>query len=371
MRYTLLPALLAIGTLICSALPAFADPSGARDRLARGVNISKWYWLAHGRDPDTFITPADAAQLAELGFTHVRVPVDPVWLWDHEQESIRAANLDKLRGGVDRLTTAGLAVILEVHPLGSTWPGANTPEGAERLKALWKQLAPALADTDSGAILLEPLNEPANFRSPALWAELQRELHAIVRDACPRHTIILTGDRYSAVEGLLALDPLDDPNVVYTFHIYDPHSFTHQGADWGPEHWKHMRDVPFPGTGEAMQQAIAAADDRAKGALRWYAQEEWTEDRVRALILQAVDWGRKHNVQVYCGEFGVHRPVSPLEDRRRWLSLVRETLEEHDVGWAVWEYVGTFGVMEGRAGSRQPVGDVWDVLMSVGQPQPE
>jgi hypothetical protein len=40
------------------------------------------------------------------------------------------------------------------------------------------------------------------------------------------------------------------------------------------------------------------------------------------------------------------------------------TLEAHNCGWAVWEYVGTFGVMEGRAGQRRLVDDLQDLLIS-------
>jgi endoglucanase len=362
--------LLAMASVIPAATQAIApletkaDEPQARTRLARGINIPKWYWLAWGADPEKFLTDADAAQLVELGFTHARIPVDPAWLWDVEAGALKPESLESLRRGIDRLTAAGLAAIVEVHPLDNTWPSPTTEPSADRLRQLWRAFAPALADTDPGAVLLELLNEPHDFPKFETWLAIQRDLHAIVRAACPKHTIVLTGDRYGSVEGLLDVRPLEDPNVVYSFHIYDPHSFTHQGADWGPEHWKHLKSVPFPGTGKAMDDAIKAANGRAKSALQWYARESWDEAKLRAHIEKAINWGKAHNVQVYCGEFGVHRPVSDPADRRRWIQTVVTTLEEHECGWAVWEYVGTFGVMEGSAGQRRPVDDVQDLLKS-------
>jgi endoglucanase len=355
--------------LLASLLSSASAGANVTDRLPRGVNISKWYWLAWGRDPELFFTDADAAQLNRLGFTHARVPVDPVWLWDAEGDVLLPERVRSLKRGIDRLSRAGLAAIVEVHPVGSTWPSPTTEAGAERLRKLWRQLAPALAETDPQQVILELLNEPHDFRDPAVWHALQRDLHAIVRGACPEHTIVLTGAEYGSIDGLLKLEPLADANVVYSFHVYDPHSFTHQGADWGPEHWKHLKHVPFPGTGERMRAAVRDADERAKGAMEWYAREAWDEEKLRDHILKAVAWGREHGARVYCGEFGVHRPVSLEEDRRRWLETVVGTLDEHRVGWAVWEYVGTFGIVDGPAGERKPVRDL-QILMPGRTPGP-
>src|SRR5690606_30689145 len=113
------------------------------------------------------------------GFTHARVPVDPVWLWDGEAGALLPERVRSLKRGVSRLNDAGLAAIVEVHPLGDTWPSPTTKVGAERLRELWRQLAPVLADTDPARVVLELLNEPHDFADAEAWATLQKELHAI------------------------------------------------------------------------------------------------------------------------------------------------------------------------------------------------
>ena len=45
-------------------------------------------------------------------------------------------------------------------------------------------------------------------------------------------TIIVTGACGGSITGLTNLNPdFDDPNLYYNFHMYEPHSFTHQRSD--------------------------------------------------------------------------------------------------------------------------------------------
>ena len=44
-----------------------------------------------------------------------------------------------------------------------------------------------------------------------------------------------------------------------------------------------------------------------------------------------------------CNEFGVYRHAQP-QDRATWIKDVRTSLERHNIGWAMWDYSGSFGV---------------------------
>jgi len=46
-----------------------------------------------------------------------------------------------------------------------------------------------------------------------------------------------------------------------------------------------------------------------------------------------------------CNEFGVFRRYSNPSDRAGWISDVRTSLEHHGMGWAMWDYNGSFGVV--------------------------
>ena len=71
------------------------------------------------------------------------------------------------------------------------------------------------------------------------------------RGAAPGVTLILSGACGSMIAGLEALDPIQDANVVYTFHFYEPYVFSHQGAPWMTSEpmYRYLNAVPWPPRG--------------------------------------------------------------------------------------------------------------------------
>jgi len=52
-----------------------------------------------------------------------------------------------------------------------------------------------------------------------------------------------------------------------------------------------------------------------------------------------------NNVPLICNEFGVFREHSEPESRNAWIHDVRTALEADGIGWAMWDYRGSFGVV--------------------------
>jgi endoglucanase len=50
-----------------------------------------------------------------------------------------------------------------------------------------------------------------------------------------------------------------------------------------------------------------------------------------------------------CNEFGVFRNADP-QDRAAWIKDTRTALERHNIGWAMWDYSGSFGVVTKKDG---------------------
>jgi aryl-phospho-beta-D-glucosidase BglC (GH1 family) len=319
-------------------------------RLARGVNLSHWLWLPQGKtaaERDAWFTAADARTLREAGLTHVRLPFDADQVWDRGAGALREDGCAELERAVARCVGAGLAVVVDAHPRAAEWLRPD-PEGRLKdLEAMWAVLARRLAGSDPEWVLFEVLNEPHDLKDPAIWPAEQERLVAIIRAAAPRHTIIATGDDYGNIDGLLRLKPLADSNVVYSFHFYEPHDFTHQGATWGAPHWKYLKGLPYPSSPENVDGAVReTADEHAASVVRRYGRERWGAERVSAEIRRAAAWGARHHVAVYCGEFGVYREFSPRESRLAWLRDVGAALKEQKIGWAMWDYAGGFAMME-------------------------
>ena len=349
------------GLALCAACATAAtgdQPTATRraEMLRRGVNLSGWF--THGpSDPahlQSAVTADDVQRIRRMGFDHVRLPVDPAVLAPHgTQETVDPDALYYLEDAVRLVLDGGLAVVVDLHPdqaFGQRLSADAATLG--RVAALWTVVARRLGVHDPDRVYFEALNEPG-VQSPAAWATMQGRLVGAIRQGAPHHTIIATGHAWSAVEHLEALRPLDDPNVIYAFHLYEPYPFTHQGADWAAAPVAGLSRVPYPSSPAAVAPALAkASNPAAREMLTAYAEQRWDAAAIDGLVERAAAWRDKYGAPVICTEFGAFRAVSPAEDRAAWIRDVRTALERRQVGWTAWEYAGGFGVVDGPVGQR-------------------
>jgi aryl-phospho-beta-D-glucosidase BglC (GH1 family) len=318
--------------------------------LRRGINLSMWYAQANDYSAQrltTYTTPADFLLVKSLGFDHARLSINPEPLMlDGEPDALDSAAIARLDKTVAEITATGLVVILDIHPempfveaLGQGDPPVI------RFLRFWTVFATHFASTDPKRVYFEVLNEP-HIEDSYRWAGIQSRAIAAIRAAAPLHTIIATGNRWGGVEGLLELEPVRDGNVIYSFHDYDPMTFTHQGATWSTPYLKTLRGVPYPSTPEDVAALVEQdADERGKQELTKYGAERWDAARVDKEIASAADWGARHGVPVWCGEFGVYKAYSEPAARAAWLHDMRIGFEAHKVGWAMWDYQGGFALV--------------------------
>jgi hypothetical protein len=163
----------------------------------------------------------------------------------------------------------------------------------------------------------------------------------------PRNTLIAAGPNSSDIPDLLSLRPLADGNVIYTFHFYEPHEFTHQGATWGLPWWRYTHGIPYPPNDASMQALVTQVPDlRDRYMLENYWLNHWDGRHIRLVIDEAAAWARQYHVPLICDEFGVYRINSDPVSRANWLRDVRTALEADGIGWTMWEYRGTFGLVD-------------------------
>lgn len=333
-------------------------------RLARGVNLSNW--LQHGRPaaaeaeryaPDA----ADWALIRALGFAHVRILVDPD-TFIGARGLPRAEALPELRSAIDAALRADLLVVIALQlPSAAKLPLAGNESDRLALGGTWRALAAALRGVAPDRLVLEVLNEP-EADEPLGSRALMTALVAEVRTILPQHTLVVAGHGFSSVAELEAMHPLADRNIVYGFHFYEPHNFTHQGATWGPPLWKLLRQWPYPSSPERVAPLLAAARPEVRDALKWHGEERWNRDRITGQVGRAAQWSQRHGVPVWCSEFGVLKKRTVAADRNAWLRDVREALEAQRIPWTHWDYAGDFGVVSGKRGARRVDRVVVDAL---------
>jgi aryl-phospho-beta-D-glucosidase BglC (GH1 family) len=344
-----------------------ASAGGVAERrlahLRRGINLSDWF--AQVGDPggynkqhfDTAITPHDLDLIQAMGFDHVRLSVDPRPMFHARQaDQIASDDLAYLDAAVKMILDRGLAVEINIFADGEFKQKlATDDEFVEQFADFWRAMARHYATLDADRVFFEILNEPEG-KDRYRWYGVEAKLAAAIRDGAPEHTIIATGAHWSDDDDLVFLEPLRDANVIYAFHFYEAHIFTHQGATWSSNYWHELKGVPYPSTPENVQAAAAELPDAVhRLAVVRYGLDRWNAARIDAEIGQVVAWARRWSVPVVCNEFGVYRKNAEPKDRLAWLTDVRTALEKRGVGWAMWEYHGGFGVVNTENG--QPVPD--------------
>ena len=165
-----------------------------------------------------------------------------------------------------------------------------------------------------------------------------------IRSVAPRNTVIATASPWGTAVSLSTLTPLADRNVVYTFHLYTPMIFTHQGAAWSLPDYESVRGLGFPATADNVADVSSRAAPERQAELAAYARTFTTDQSIEDEIDLAADWASRQGAALVVTEFGVYAKAASRSARAAWLAMVRRRLEAHDIGWTVWEYRGGFGV---------------------------
>ncbi len=322
-------------------------------RLAKGVNLPFWFW--YGPESQAGIearySDDEFETLAAVGVTFVRIPINLPFVHDENAaDHLNAANVALLKTQVQRVIDAGLAAIIDIHTTDEdhanfSWWLEHDPAFEAKFVAFWQDFAASMAATFSADdIFFEILNEPIFYDSPEAWPPIQAGLAAAIRTGAPDHTIIAGAARWNSYDTLMDLTPLADPNVIYTFHFYEPFAFTHQGATWSSSDVEPLRNIPYPSSPAIIAPLLSNYTGDAYTTLEDYGNENWNAAKVAGIIANVAAWASTNNVKLLAGEFGVYKAYAPKDDRAELIHDVRTALEANGIGWSMWDYDDSFGL---------------------------
>ncbi|MHB9360036.1 cellulase family glycosylhydrolase [Mesorhizobium sp. LNJC403B00] len=385
--------------VIACALGMALSAQAAPIPLERGVGVHEWLnwspvekdgsykwppyrsekeWLAGGRPLTDWPDGDQFDRIRSMGFDFVRLSVDPGPLLASEGAKRQQA-LDMLAAAVQRVVSSGLKVVFDLHGVSQVpaysmemiYGGADS-EGVARYRKMVVAVAAMLIKIGADKVALEPYNEPAYYPCDSSGSDdWQRIMAGTVRDiraVSSELTIVATGACGGSIAGLVNLDPnFDDPNVYYSFHMYDPHSFTHQRAD---DKNAFSSGLPWPAdasTPEVVAETLKAQMDAAglsqieevmnmasaRETIARYFEQNWGQSQLEAGFRQAVDWAEAHGIasrRLFVGEFGVilmsadGRMGAFDADRLRYLMAVRREAERFAMPWSAWEFSNPYGM---------------------------
>lgn len=323
--------------------------------LKKGINLGGWLsQCVHTQEHySTFILPEDIDRIAEMGFDHIRVPVDA--------EAIETADGDIIESGcgyitmaVERCRERGLNMIIDLHKAyGYDFNDANdaernnlfaVPELQERFLALWKKIAGRFGGYDN--VAFELLNEVVERENNEAWNSLIDRCVAIIRAVAPDAPIIYGGIQWNSTRTLKLLRKPVSHNIIYTFHFYEPLMFTHQQARWVPA-LDGGKNYNYPGSMDYYRQESKALGYQGNAVLEAKA-ETMGPEFIKEMIEEAVTAAKNAGVPLYCGEYGVI-DRAPVEDTLRWFEDVDSVFRELGIGWALWSYKKMdFGLIDGH-----------------------
>jgi endoglucanase len=96
---------------------------------------------------------------------------------------------------------------------------------------MWRQIAVAFKD-EPVTVYFELINEPHDAFNASNLLTVQNPALAAVRASNPTRKVVIDGPDYASLDSMLTMTYPADPNVVPTFHYYDPANFGFDIASW-------------------------------------------------------------------------------------------------------------------------------------------
>jgi endoglucanase len=186
------------------------------------------------------------------------------------------------------------------------------PEAQAKFVEVWQKMA---ARYKGRKVIwgFDLVNEPDDSKrgeNCLNWNRLADKAARAVRAVDPDRTLIIEPDQWGSPEAFASFEPLDLPRIVYSFHFYQPMQFTHQGL------YQNKAGVTYPGM---------------------IGGREWNKDMIERAMRSAIEFARKHRVQMYVGEFSAIR-TAPDGSAARYLADVIDVLEQHGFDWSYHAY---------------------------------
>ncbi len=318
--------------------------------IRRGVNISHWLSQseARGRKRQAWFRQPDMKRLRELGFDHVRLPIDEEQMYT-ESGSRENEAFDLLNAALDWAHESDMRVIIDLHILRSHYfqdespPLFTDPVAANHLADVWRDLSNAFNSRPVTEVAYEILNEPAAPKN-ADWNRVSKIAYDAIRSKEANRVIVLGSNEANQAKTFDALEvPANDPNMVLSFHHYHPMPLTHYRAGWTKHQETYDGPVHYPGwslTQEDLERVPPA--DRAHYEK---VNESYDRTSIIAAFAKPLAVRERTGLQLHCGEFGCIK-LAPEEPRKRWYRDMVAAFDELNIAWTAWDWRGSFAVVD-------------------------
>lgn len=322
-----------LGTLAFAALTSttrsFAAPSGeflvvSKLPRWRGFNLLEKFT----EQTNAPFRESDFAMMKEWGFDFVRLPLSyRCWSkpddWRHLDERV----LREIDQAVEFGRQYGIHVNLNFHrapgycvnPPPEPFDLWSNETALEACAYHWAAFAERYRGIPNERLSFNLLNEPGNI-SAASYRRVVERLVAAIREKDPHRLLIADGLQW----GRRPVPELVDLSIAQSTRGYDPLQISHYKASWvrGSNTWA----VPtWP--------------------LRLSEHDVWDRERLTRERIEPWKALEIQGVGVHVGEWGAFQHT-PHEVVLAWMKDSLELWEAAGWGWALWNFRGSFGVLD-------------------------
>jgi aryl-phospho-beta-D-glucosidase BglC (GH1 family) len=316
----------------------------------RGFNLLDLF-QALPKEPDSraqFVRKEECRWIRDWGFNFIRIPLD-YWSWidsdwratrkltPDDTFKIRESALEPIDNIVEYGQKYGLHVSLNLHrapgycinnPEREPFVLWSDPRAEEAFKFHWQYFAKRYQSISNYTLSFNLLNEAPTPKDGYMtredYARVMLGATNTIRAVSPTRTIIIDG----LSVGNQVVDEMIFSGVAQSVHAYSPPGISHYRASWVDK----KLDFPDP-TWPLMNAGGSFRYSRANLEKHY---EPWGE------------LARK-GIGVHCGEAGCFNKT-PQPVFLAWMEDVLDILQKHGIGWALWNFRGSFGMLDsGRA----------------------
>ena len=314
----------------------------------RGFNLLDYFSPRPPHNPNGRTTEDDLRWMVDWGFDFVRLPMAyPRWI-KYDATPIRAEDVYNIDASVlesiDELVALahkhGLHVSLNLHRAPGYCVNAGFVEPFDlwsdqaALDAFcfhWQLFAKRYRHFSSEQISFDLVNEPSTRADMndqhsrrgavpgAAYRRVAQAAAAAIRAFNPDHLIIADGNNV----GNNVTPELIDLGVAQSCRGYLPAIISHYQAPWVYKNSENLPKPVWPGK---------------------IGEEEWHRGRLEAYYEPWIAL-KEQGVGVHCGECGCWKNT-PHEVFLAWFGDVLDVLTDNDIGYALWNFRGDFGVLD-------------------------
>jgi endoglucanase len=301
------------------------DPTPAHLPRWRGFNLLDKFMV----DQQKPFQERDFADIAELGFNFVRLPLDyRCWTDPAAPRVLKEPILKEIDQAVDFGRKHGIHVQLNFHRAPgftvasppeprSVWTDRETEDICAHH---WASFAARFQGIPNRLISFNPFNEPDDKVKPDDHRRVIERIAATIRSKDPQRLIVCDGRAWATTPPteLIGL------GVAAALHDYNPMPLTHYKASW--VNWDESWPEPV-----------------------WPLKKNDGKYVVRATIARELinPWKEleARGVGVMVGEFGVYSQT-PHRFALSWMNDALAEFKRANWGWALWNFTGGFGICD-------------------------